>query len=890
MNALVGRSADLEYLAAFLAAKGHTLLLTGDPGVGKTALLDAAEAAEETVIRVPVAQFEAEVGFAALNRALLPLLDEFGTLSQAHEQALLVALGLGVGPMPEPLLLSSAVTLLLRRVADRRPLLMIVDDLQWIDRASAQVLSFVARRLGGSQAAILAAFRTGGSGFFDRSGLPAYEVKPLDDTASAGLLAARFSELDTRTRDRVLATAQGNPLALLELPQALSDVQLATAERLPQVLPLGERLQQLYAHRVAALPAETRTVLLIAALEGSADLALLTAAAGGGRLLDALEPAERDDLIRIGGDTRQVVFRHPLIRSAVVTVSTMAERRRAHRALAAAFPSDVERRAWHLGEAATGPDEAVATLLEQAAQHQLRSGDYQAMLATLTRAADLSPAATERSRRLAEAAYVVAEFMGEARSAAQLLEQARKAAGEANASLHYASAAALVMLDSGTPVDVVHAFVVRALDSGDGPKEAALWLVGLLAFFGGRPEMWEPLRNVTQPDLRLVLDLFADPVRTGVDAVPRLDAALSAAQHSANLDMMLNVAACGMFVDRIGLLRGGLMQAVRDARNGGPARLRLVTLMDLSVDDFHRGAWEEQAELTAEGLTVSSAPGTRFFRFYFWYHEALLHAVHGRYDQCRERAERMLDWSAPVGAGLAATMARHALVLAEFSRNDFEAAYRHAAEISPPGTFASHVPIALWVAFDLVDAALRTGRRSEAEAHVRAMRAANVAALSPRLAIQVAACEALISDDDTLFERALGLPTVEQWPFDAARIRLTYGERLRRSREAVEARHQLEAAHTAFRKLGASPWAERAQAELRAAGQATRTPADARGAASLTAQEMQIARLAAAGLTNKQIAERLLLSPRTVGGHLYQIFPKLGITKRAALRDAIGDG
>ncbi|MFG1993973.1 LuxR C-terminal-related transcriptional regulator [Actinoplanes sp. NPDC048988] len=868
MNVLVGRSADLDYLTAFLAERGGTLLLTGEPGVGKTALLDAAEATETGVIRVPVAEYEAEVAFAGLNRALLPLLDEIETLGEAHERALRVALGLGAGPMPEPLLLASAVTLLLRRGSH----LLIVDDLQWIDRASAQVFSFVARRLGGSRAAVLAAFRTGGSGFFDRSGLREYEVRPLDEQTSAVLLAERFPALDPRARDRVLATARGNPLALLELPQALGD-------DLPSVLPLGERLQRLYADRIAALPAETRAVLLTAALEGAA-------AAGSPRLLDALEPAERDDLVRVDGGAGRVVFRHPLIRSAVVTGSTAAERRRAHQALAAAFPGDVERRAWHLGEAATGPDEQVAALLEEAAQSQLRRGDYQAMLATLTRAADLSPHAAERARRLAEAAYVGAEYMGEARSAAQLLAEARRAAGEADASLHYAAAAALVMLDSGTPVDVAHAFVLRALRTGEGPREGAQWMVALLAFFGGRAEMWAPLHDVRQPDLRLAMDLFGDPVRTGVAALPRFEAGLAAAQHDTNLDAVLNLVACGWFTDRIGVLRGRLLEAVHD---GGPARLRLVTLMNLSVDDFHRGAWAEQAELVAEGLSVSAAPGTRFFRFYFWYHEALLHAVHGRSAECRARAEHMLDWAAPIGVGLAATMARHALVLEAYSRNDFDEAYRHAARISPPGTFAPYVPIALWVAFDLVYAALRTGRRHDAEAHVRAMREADVAALSPRLAILSAACEALVSDDDTLFARTLAMPTVERWPFDAARIRLAYGERLRRSREAVEARHQLEIAHAAFRRLGAGPWADRAEAELRAAGQATRTPAGARGVESLTPQELQIARMAAGGMTNKEIAERLFLSPRTVGGHLYQVFPKLGITKRAALRDAIGD-
>jgi DNA-binding CsgD family transcriptional regulator len=228
-------------------------------------------------------------------------------------------------------------------------------------------------------------------------------------------------------------------------------------------------------------------------------------------------------------------------------------------------------------------------------------------------------------------------------------------------------------------------------------------------------------------------------------------------------------------------------------------------------------------------------------------------------------------------------------VLADLGQGDFESAYHHAAAMSPAGTLASHVPHCLWVVMDLVEAAVRTHRQAEAERHVRAMAEAGIAALSPRLAILAAASAAIAAGDEqapALFEQALSLPTVDQWPFDVARVRLAYGERLRRARAAAESRIQLETALAAFQKLGAAPWAARAELELRATGR-TRTSSASAGTVALTPQELQIARLAASGLTNKQIAERLFLSPRTVSGHLYQAFPKLGITKRAALRDAL---
>jgi predicted ATPase len=273
---LTGRVTELDFVRDFFrqaAVSGGALILTGDPGVGKTALLnalaDAVSAAGTMVLRVAGVEFEGDVSFSGLNLALFPLLGDFGGLGAAHRDALNVALGFGAGPAPDRLLVSNAALALLRRVAGRVPLLLIVDDLPWIDRASADVLGFVARRLAGSRAGLLAARRTGAQSYFDRAGLPEYELKPLDDEASAQLLAARFPGLDPLVRNRVLAVARGNPLALLELPQALSDAQRSAAEPLPVVLPLGERLQELFTSRVARLPPATRALLLAAALEGT---------------------------------------------------------------------------------------------------------------------------------------------------------------------------------------------------------------------------------------------------------------------------------------------------------------------------------------------------------------------------------------------------------------------------------------------------------------------------------------------------------------------------------------------------------------------------------------------------------------------------------------------
>ncbi|MFH7341047.1 AAA family ATPase [Streptomyces sp. KHY 26] len=908
---LVGRLREIDFLRRFLqqtGMNGGTLLLSGEAGVGKTALLeataDAARASGTTILRVTGAEFEAEVSFAGLNQALFPLIDDFATLGDEHAGALRVALGFATGPAPDRLLLSNAVTLLLRRVAARAPLLLIVDDLPWLDRASAAVLSFAARRLIGSRAGLLAAFRTGSAGSFDISGLPELPVRALDEEAAAQLLTERFPGLAPQVRARVLSTAQGNPLALLELPHAVRETWRGPTEPVPRILPLNQRLQGLFAARVAALPAATRALLLTAALESTGDLRVLQAAGDGRYRLDDLAPAEQDQLVRVTAASHTVTFRHPLIRSAVVSESTSAERRQAHRTLAEVLRDDLERRAWHLGEATVEPDEEVAALLQAAARRVRGRGDYQAVISLLCRAADLSPTAEARGNRLAEAAYIGAEGLAAA-STTELLRGVRQSDDQPSASLHYASAAALQLLEADGHVDTAHRLLAEAIESwpnhtdpDDEQLVTALFTLALVCLVGGRAELWTVFHRAVarlrpEPPELLVMTTglyAADPVRTGVALLPMLDARLATIHEERDPGVVQNVAASAIYADRLAEMREALWRTIQQGRADGPGRRRLVALMDVCFDDFVRGEWAEAGELATEGLALCEEFGGRFFSFYFRYHQALLAAVQGRCETSRALVEQMLGWAVPRGVGMAQTFARHALVLAHLGEDDYESAYQRATEISPAGTLASHVPHSLWVALELVEAAVRTDRRAEAEGHVRTLRESGTAALSPRLAMREAAAAALVADDGApdLFARALTMPRTGEWPFDTARVRLLYGERLRRSRAVSEAKVQLKQALDAFEKLGATPWAVRAERELRAAGQAARTAASAQGVASLTPQEVSIARLAASGLTNKEIGERLFISPRTVSSHLYQIFPKLGITKRAALRDAIG--
>ena len=524
----------------------------------------------------------------------------------------------------------------------------------------------------------------------------------------------------------------------------------------------------------------------------------------------------------------------------------------------------------------------------------------------LCRAADLSPTSTERSRRLAEAAFIGAEAMGEVASIAELLERGRQVSRTVSASLHYASAAALVMLGGDTPIDAVHRLLVAAIESGDHRYDSedpelinALWTLALVCYFGGRGELWAPLHSsmarlspAPPPLLSLTIDMFADPARTGVAALPRLRAALDVVHDEVDIAYVQNLAGAAMYADLLAEIREPLWRTVRQGRLGGPGRRYLVALMDLCVDDFHRGTWDEAADLAAEGLALSQDRGSTFFAWYFHYHRALLAAVRGRPADAREIAQQIIGWAEPRGVGTARVYAHHALVLADLAAGEHASAYQHAIEISPPGVLPSHVPHALWIVMDLVEAAVRTDRRTEAERHVQALRDADIAALSPRLALLEAGASGIAAAGAAArahFERALALPAIDRWPFDLARVKLAYGEQLRRTRATTDARVQLTAALTMFERLGAPAWADRARNELRATG-VHRNARQSGDSLPLTAQQLQIAQLAASGLTNKQIGERLYLSPRTVGGHLYQIFPKLGVTTRAALRDALGGG
>jgi DNA-binding CsgD family transcriptional regulator len=883
---LVGREVELAAIRKTVDS-GGALLVVGDVGIGKSALLDDAVAYAvqhgHRVLRSAGVEFEADISFAGLNQLLLPVMR--GRHTQ-QSQPLRVALGLDSGPVPNFLTVSNAVLELLADLADTAPVLLVVDDIPWLDRSSAVVLGLVARRLTELPVSLLIGRRTGSTAFFEYGGMQQLVVDPLDDFASDELLRHRHPELTSRARRRIAEEAQGNPLALTELPSVRNGSAALTA------LPICSRLHDVFAERISGLPEPTRELLLLAALSSPIDQ----------RAVDVFGPvrvALDEGVVQVHERTGKLVFRHPLSRLAVVELSAIGDRRRAHKLLADRS-TDPVRRAWHLAEATVEPDERVAEIVDQAAHIVLSRGDAVASVETLTRAAELSVDRDARVRRLAHAAIIGAEVNGELGNAAELLALANRSMIDPTSSIQLSTAAAYVLFNRDCAIDTPHRLLTLALEAHAHKVDAktlteALALLATVSYFSGRAELWEPFHAQMErlgPEAPVSLTILAgnwDPVYRGRSVLPLLKAETDGLARTDNPSEIIGLGVASVYLDRIGDCREALWRVVEDGRQGGAVSAAINAIVSLSVDDWMHGRWDEVEQLVDEGRALATEHGYLRYSWVFdGYIGYLVNAARG-VGTAEAAADELDRWAGARGALLVQSMARQIRCLTALGRGDFEAAYRYAVEVSPAGVFPSHMPHALWVLFDLVESAVRSGRESQARAHVAAAQATSIDELSSRLALVVRGAEALVAPDERrteCFERALAVPGAEQWPFDLARVRLCYGEALRRQRQIAAARRELTAALSVFDQLGAAPWSRRAKNELRATG-LTRAVAAHPAATGLTAQEREIALLAATGLTNKEIGERLALSPRTVAAHLYRVFPKLGITARAALRDAL---
>ncbi|WP_432824683.1 AAA family ATPase [Dactylosporangium sp. CA-092794] len=905
---LVGRDEELRLVDGLVAGPdGSGLLLRGEPGVGKTALLrvaaQRAEAAGMRVLRGAGVRFESAIGFSTLHQLLYPLRGHADRLAPDQRAALDRLLGRasenGASGTENQLVAAAAVLALLECAAAERPLFIALDDVRWVDPDSAAALAFAARRLSGAPVTLLAA---GARSVFDQLRLPEFRLGPLADEPAAALLDDRYPGLAAGVRRRITAGAAGNPLALLELAGALSERQLTGNEPLPASPRLSARLEEAYGAGLDDLPEHTRRLLLLAALEPGANLALVRRAGDAGA--DDLAPAEAAGVLHRDPVRDRLVFRHPLVRAAVVQRTDPAQCRAAHRALADALVGDPSRRVRHLAEAEVAPDEKVAMELQEAARAAQRGGSASAALAAMVRASELSPEPTDRFRRLVEAASL-ASVAGPLERATGLLEQIQQARECPDGAVFTAAAVAVGLFQAQGDIDTGYRLLAEALDrAGDCVEVSSEWIddtLHALMFvceYGARPELWQLVEKAMDrytPDgvtpLRLCYDAITDPARPPYPVRERIVAVIDGLACGTGSWQLTPLAFAALRVDALGDFRPAVRRAVDAERDGTAYGMVISGLLVLGVDSAYRGRWDEAEGLLTEGLEVARAHGYQLFEGQVRSHLAFLAAARGDVGESYALTDEIGAWAAARGVGMTQAFARKARTIAALGHGDFEEAFLQASLINPPGQPSPGIP-GRWTVMDLVEAAVRTGRTEQAAEHVAAAQRIGIPRISPRTALITAGAAALAAPDeraDALFRAALSLPEAERWPFEHARIQLAYGEWLRRTRDTGRARLRLRAALETLERIGARPWAQRARNELRATGVAAARPPAQRSAepARLTFQESQIAELAATGLTNKQIGERLFLSHRTVSAHLRRVFPKLGISSRAALHDAL---
>jgi DNA-binding CsgD family transcriptional regulator len=904
-SGLLGRAEERatldELVAGVRAGQSRVLLLRGEAGAGKTALLDhlTARANGFRVARAAGVEAEMELPFAGLHALCGSMLDRLERLPAPQRAALRTAFGLQAGPPPDRFLVGLAVLSLLSDAAEDQPLLCVVDDAQWLDRVSAQMLAFVARRLLAERVALVFALREDGDDHH-LGGLPELRLDGLgDDDARALLAAAIPGPLDGPVRDRILAEAAGNPLALLELPRGLTAI--AGGFGLPGAMPLMSRIEQEFLRRLEPLPDATRRLLLLAAAEPVGDVALLRRAAEDlGLGLDAAAPAESMGLIELGARVR---FRHPLVRSAAYRAASVEERRAAHGALAAATDPrvDPDRRAWHRAHAATGPDEEVASELERSAGSARARGGVAAAAAFLARATELTPGDERRGERALAAAQ--AQFEAAAPEPAlnllamaelcplDALQRARLTRlrgeiafatrrGRDAPPLLFAAAQQLEGIDPElaretylsalgaamyagrlAPEPGVGRVAAAARAASDGATRSIDLVVnGMAARFAEGPA-------AGVPPLRRALQAFRDE-RLEDDAAAMRWLLLCPVVQSLAVFELWDDAAFAAIAER----------GVSLAREAGALAILPVTLTYRSGVHLFAGELGAADALLheAEGITAATGLGGLV------YASLLLSAWRGDEGRARALIDAGMAGASDRGEGRVLALAAHATAVLENGLGRFAealAAARRATEDDDQGYAAHALP-------ELAEAAMRVGAREEAVAALARLEVRAHAAGTDWALGMLARTRALVDEDAAASEEAIARLGRTGMRLEHARAVLLHGEALRRAGRRADARETLRTAHDAFTRFGATAFAERARRELVATGGTVAKRTTAAGDL-LTAQEAQIARLASDGHSNPEIGAQLFISPRTVEYHLRKVFTKLGIDSRKDLGEAL---
>jgi DNA-binding CsgD family transcriptional regulator len=901
---LRGRHAEQVALDRLLTGvrdgQSQVLVVRGEAGFGKTALLDYLDrrASACQVARAAGVESEMELAFAGLHQLCAPMLSSLGQLPEPQRDALGTAFGLAAGEAPDRFLVGLALLGLLSEASGDQPLVCLIDDAQWLDRASAQVLAFAARRLLAEPVAVVFAVREP-SADRELAGLPELVVHGLRDGDARSVLESAIpGRLDERVRDRIVAETRGNPLALLELPRGLTPGELAGGFGRPDAQPLASRIEQSFLRRLQSLPDPTQRLLLTAAAEPLGDVSLLQKAAGRlGIGPDAALPAEAAGLIEIDARVR---FRHPLVRAAAYRAATVPDRREVHRALAEATDPDADpdRRAWHRAQAASGPDEAVADELERSAARAAGRGGVAAAAAFLERATELTPdpqrggpraLAAARAKLDAAAPDEASELLTAAETCpldelqrAQLVRLRAQIAfarsrGSDAPPLLLEAARRLEPLDAGlareTYLDALGA-AIFAGRLGEGPG------VDQIADAAGKaPPGPRPPRTM---DLLLdgVASRFTDgyvaavrPLRRALQAVRDQDA--TAADELRWLWLGCRIAS-ELWED--GIWDELATRQVRVARETGALAVLPLALTYRSGTHVHAGEFAAAEALIQESDAITRSIGAAPLM----YTSLVLAAWRGREAPAVALIEAGAQDATPRGEGRGLSWVDYATALLRNGLGDYDAA------LTAAQAACAHDDLGLvaWAMVELVEAGARSDRPDVAAVTVERLAERTRASGTDWALGMEARSRALLSDGpeaDALYREAIERLVRSRVAVHLARAHLVYGEWLRRQQRRVDARDQLRTAHDMFGRFGAEAFAERAHRELQATGETVRKrTVETRDV--LTAQEAQVARLAATGHTNPEIGAQLFISPRTAEYHLHKVFSKLDISSRRQLR------
>jgi DNA-binding CsgD family transcriptional regulator len=899
---LYGRARELDVLSRLVERTpdgGGAIVVRGEAGIGKSSLV--AQAGRRAAVLgmrtldVRGVQSESHLPFAGLHQLLQPLLTQLDILAPPQRAALQAAFGLIDSAAPDRFLIALATLELLVEAAQSAPLLLIVDDAHWMDRPTCDALAFVARRVHLDPVVLILTIREGAENPFETADLPELLVGPLDQDSAGRVLDARVPGFAPGVRELLLQAAEGNPLALVELPVALGKERLTGLSLQADRMPLTTRLERAFASRFTELPARTRRLLVVAAANdtGNASETLQACALLAGEPVPpaAFGPAVSAELIEF--DAGAIRFRHPLMRSGIYQQADVTEHMAVHAALAETLASEPDRSVWHKAAATIGPDEEVAIRLEDSAARAYRRGAVLVSVAALERSAGLSGKPSRRGERLLRAAELAFE-LGRRDIVLRLLREAEPVVVERLSRARMAWIRE--SFDDGIPDTAQGALdLIRVAEqtrqAGDTDLAMNLLTGAALRCFWGRPP--ETTRNavisaarqmnVADDDPRLVVSLaWASPSTAGA----RLVALFPALGRSRTVDptaaRLYSMAAAALGEHKIG--ENFSTVSIAGLREQGRLALLAQVLVVRTWNRIHLGLFDAALPDAEEAARLAHETTQPFWESQARAAEATLAAVRGDEDRAERLARAAESEALPTRASAVLAEVQLARGLSALGGGRFGEAYEHFRRLLDRDDPVYHYVKSTWSIGDLAEAAVYSGHRDDIAQTMSELEALAAQTPSQQLRVALAHARPLLAADgskEALFLAGLRADLTD-WPFARARLQLAYGSWLRRQRRISESRRPLRAARDTFDDLGVQPWGERAREELRASGEASRKRApNARD--QLTPSELQIAQRAADGATNREIGQRLYLSHRTVSSHLYRIFPKLGISSRSQL-------